>query len=154
MPDQLALFVFETPARGADLASQVVRENFMSLGTTNYTTNPAYPKNPRKGMLRVFDLNGAGTNIKLQQFLNGSWTSLVEHLELLLSLCRRREINCTGAVWTVNHGLGFKPVVQCYDALHQKIEPTTIQHVLIGGEWSRTVVTHAAPVTGYVILVG
>jgi len=156
MADTLPPFVPDQPETESNLASEVVRKNLNSLGTTNYTTNPSYPLTPRTGMTRLYDDAGAGTNIKLQWFHNGSWRTLVEHMELYITLARRREIPVAVAAvsWVINHNLGVKPLVQCFDSANNQLVPANVQHVQVAGQWMRVVVTHTAAIAGYVILVG
>lgn len=160
MSDIIPLFNFDKPAaqpKGeVPLTSAIVRNNFNALGTTNWTTDPNYPDNPRDGMQRILDEAGAGTNVKWQLYLNGTWQTLIQHLELILSISVRREFDFTAAaaVWTINHNLGVRPLVQVFDAADTMLAPASIQHVQVGGEWNRVVVTHGAAQTGYALLVG
>lgn len=160
MADIIPLLNLDQPAPQPEgqvpLASAVVRNNFNALATTNWTTNANYPANPRNGMMRVLDLNGAGTNIKLQLFRAGAWQTLIQHLELILGLAVRREFVFTAAaaVWTIDHNLGVRPLVQTFNAADLQITPASVLHVQVGGEWNRVVVTHGAPQTGYALLVG
>jgi hypothetical protein len=156
MPDDIIpLFEFDAPAKGEALLSQVVRRNFNALGTTNWTTDASYPAAPQKGMQRILDEAGAGTNIRWQRYDGTAWVDIMTHLETAFTLARRLEFDFTNeTVWTVNHGLGARPLVQVLDATHQAIEPTSIVHVQVGGEWNRVVVTHAGNETGIVVCVG
>ncbi len=156
MADTLAQFEFDRPGNKENLASLVVRLNFNSLGTTNFTTDANYPQNPQVGMLRIFDAAGAGTNILLQWYYGGSWVTLLEHLEIAGTFARRFEFLFAAAAnpWTITHNLGVRPIVQCFDAADSLIVPVDIQQVQVLGQWARVVVTHGGPQTGFAILVG
>jgi hypothetical protein len=160
MTDIIPLFNFDQPAaqpaEQVPLASAVVRNNFNSLATTNWTTDAAYPANPREGMQRILDEGGAGTNIKWQIYRGGSWQTVMQHLELGLTLTVRREFefSTATATWLMDHNLGVRPLVQVFDAADDMLVPTNIKHVQTAGEWNRVIVTHGAVQTGYAILIG
>ena len=160
MADVIPRFQFDQPSAQPEghvpLASAVVRNNFLSLATTNWTTDANYPVNPRNGMQRILDTGGTGTNIKWQIFRSGAWKTLVQHLELIFSLAVRTEFGfpVAAAVWTIDHNLGVRPLIQVLDELSNQLLPANIQHIQVGGVWSRTIVTHGAPQAGYAILIG
>jgi hypothetical protein len=149
-------FAFDTPEQDANLVSAVLRRNFNAVGTNNYTTDANYPENPRNGMFRILDESGAGTNIRLQWYYEGSWYTLINHMELLLPFAKRSEFPFIAQqIWVIDHGFGSKPIVQCFDsATNLDITPASIEHALVAGEWSRVIVTHNNPETGYAVLVG
>ena len=154
MADVLANFVFDQPAQDSGLSSSIIRQLFNTLGRCNWTTDANYPQNPREGMLRT--LASDPLNIRLQQYRSGAWRTLVSHLNLNPTIARRLEFNfAAAATWTIDHGLGDRPLVQCFDtATNNLVIPTSIQHVLVAGQWDRTIVTHGAPLAGYAILIG
>jgi len=156
MAGELAQFTFDRPPTGGGILSQLIRQNINALGTTCYTTSAAYPTAPRTGMMRILDLNGAGTAVTLQWYYGGIWNDLITHMEALLPLTKRMEaaFAVAAAVWTINHNMDVRPLVQCFDAAHTQIIPTSVVHVLVGGFWRRTVITHGAATAGYAILVG
>jgi len=159
MADQVPNFNFDQPAAAPQgevpLASQVVRENFNAIGTLNWTTDPAFPKNPRNGMPRI--LANDPSNLELQVHYDGAWRTVLEHFEVILAgakIAKHLEAAFTTAVWTIDHNFGTRPVVQCFDNTNSLVVPAIIQHVQVAGEWARTIVTHAGPVIGYAVLVG
>lgn len=150
------IFIYDVPLEGDPLDALLVRQNLNALGTTCWTTDAGYPTAPQDGMLRILDLAGAGTNIQLQYYYSGAWVVLINHLELLASVIRRIEFafGVAAATWTINHNLGVRPIVQCYDAADLLLTPVSIQHVLVGGFYNRVVVSYGAPQAGYAILNG
>lgn len=156
MANEIAQFTFDSPAHGSPIVSQVVRENINSLGTTCYTTDAAYPATPRTGMMRILDVGGLATNIQLQWYYGGIWNTIITHLEALLPLAKRMVVTfaVAAAVWTINHNMDVRPLIQCFDSTDLHIVPTSIQHVQVAGNWRRIVVTHGAAIAGYAILVG
>ena len=77
-------------------------------------------------------------------------------MEQSLSIPRRMEsaVAVAAAVWTINHNMGVRPLVQSYNTLDTLLAPVSIVHVLVAGVYNRVVITHGAPVAGYAILVG
>ena len=149
------IFTFDVPVEGDPLDALPLRMNLNALGTTCYTTDAGYPTAPQTGMLRIYDAAGAGTNVLLQYYWGGAWVTLINHLESLASVIRRLEFAfAAAATWTINHNLGVRPIVQCYDAADSILAPVNIQHVLVGGAWNRVVVSYGAPQAGYAILNG
>ena len=151
---QIPLFTWDAPARGSDLLSATVRNSLNAIGSLNYTTDANYPLTKRTGMPRIKadDL----TNIQLQWWTGAAWVTIVEHLENYFPLTKRQEVPFLVAAnpWTINHGFSQKPLIQCFDAGNNMVVPVNIQHVLVAGNWSRTIVTHGAALAGYAILIG
>ena len=156
MAEHLPLFTFDTPAEDDNLESQPIRQMLNALGDTFRTTNINYPLAPRAEMLRVLDEDDLHVNIRLQRYYGGVWVTLLAYLKQALPIPRRLEsaIIVAAGVWTINHNLGVRPLVQCFDAADTSLIPVSVVHVLVAGVYNRVVITLGAPSAGYAIFVG
>jgi hypothetical protein len=142
-------FEFGRPVPNSAQLAEEIQNNLDALGTTNATADPTKPKRPKNGMLRILASNP--DNIQLQYFW-GSWRTIFDHLGEGSGNTRRYEaiISAPIPVWTIEHGLGLYPLVQCINLSGQIIVPLDIQHTT----YNRVVITHSAAYSGRAILIG
>jgi len=138
-------FQFGLPVAGTSAQSDVVRQQLDALGKTNATASDDNPPNPKNGMLRVRYFSD--TRIELQLFW-GSWRTFWS--TNLAGLTRLEQAFSSSATWNYQHGLGVKPLVQCFDTNDELIVPGGIKHIDV----NEVQVTHTAPRAGYMIVVG
>jgi len=142
-------FQFDLPRQGTSGTSEEIRGNMNSLATTNLTDDSAFPTNPRDGMQRIF--TGDPSNIRLQVYYGGSWITLISNISLTTTPSSHKEESFTSsAVWTYDHNLGKRPLVQVLNSADQLIQPATIEHASV----DRVVVTHGSAISGSIIVVG
>ena len=167
MPDPGSMFSFAIPADNTPARSPEMRAQFEALARLNYTTDAAYPKNPRAGMPRV--LADDTSNIKLQVYYlstptdpsTGAWRTILQNLQLALPAPAKFISAKSGASWTIDHNLGTYPQVQVLnsDGWQMQVVPQgatpgvgeyKLQHVTV----NRFVVTHNSAIDGFVIFIG
>jgi len=149
-------WVWEKPANEGPRLSEEIRDNMGTLGRLNITDDEAYPNNPRDGMPRVSEANL--TNVKLQVWYRTAWLTLMQNIQAGIPVPSKQihEITVAAGVWTIDHNLGSAVIVQVYNATWNLLTPTNIQQVDTGVPplKNRVVVTHAAPITGNVVIIG
>jgi len=164
-PEPARLFKFATPAPGTPTLAEEVRDNFSALVQSNYTTDPAFPDTPQPGMRRINAEDP--TNVKDQVWLpdgGGSWRTVFQHVEANTPAPAKVIVQVTtpATVWTIDHNLGGLALCQTLDAsLKQHVVVSAapapgeciVQHV-ITPLVQRVVITHPAPTTGWVIIIG
>ncbi len=143
---------WDDPAFKTALLSKTVRENFGWLARTFITTDPNLPANPREGMPRV--LGDDENNVKLQYYIQGTWRTVLQHLELGVPAPQKQVIQITPAatVWTIDHNLGGPVLCMAFDTSWREIQAADIQQV--GVPINRVIVTHAAPEDGWLVIIG
>jgi hypothetical protein len=159
-PEASGLFIFDEPQAGAPQRSQEVRNNFEAVVRANFGTDPTKPAVARDGMSRVLK-DGITGVVRLQYYLNGGWRTFGQFLELGVPVGTKKIFQFTPAStpWTITHNLGSQPLVQVYDATYKQLQavpaaPGADQYILQHSGSNVTIVTHAAPASGYAIVLG
>ena len=157
-PEASGLFIFDEPQAGAPQRSQEVRNNFEAVARTNFGTDSTKPIAPREGMSRLLKV---GTTVYLQYFLNGGWRTFAQALELGVPVGTKKIFTFSTAInpLTLTHNLGSPPLVQIYDNTYKQRQvvpfaPGPDQYILQHSGPNVTIVTHAAPATGFAIVLG
>lgn len=124
-PEPGALFQYGIPAEGAPMDSKEIANNFLALAENNYTSDTslsgdsAFPKTKRKGQFRINASDPTNVRLQLALVLGGSlvWVTVLKYLQLGFSapLLRIVLVNPGVNVWTIDHDLGQKPLVQVFD---------------------------------------
>jgi len=153
MSDPASMFNFSIPVADAPVLADEVRNNFEALARAFYTTDTNYPETKRKGMPRIFDNGGTGTDVLLQWWDGSAWVTILRGIQKSIATPTRVDMSFASALtWTLNHYMGVYPLVQVYDAAGNLINATnyTLQHV----NNDRVVITFSAPTAGSAILIG
>ena len=142
-------FIFDLPIPDTLVIAEEMRRNLNALGVTNITPDPALPRNPREGMLRI--LTEYPSNVRLQFFFSSSWVTILTNIQAGISVVQRLEFNFVNLQqWIIDHNLGQYPIVQVFRNDGQIITPSTMQHASV----NRVIVEHGAPKTGTAIIIG
>jgi len=115
------VFQFGVPGEQTNVRSLEVRENFRALAQTLYTTDPAFPANPRQGMFRVLDDPTALGNVKLQAWIGTAWQTILQNIQVGVPAPAKIIVASfqtpPGAnPWIIDHNLGSKPFIQVYSS--------------------------------------
>jgi len=143
------MFEFDLPVPNSSVLAQEVRSNFNSLGTLNITANPDAPTNPRNGMPRLY--MESTTSALFQIYFEGAWVTLAVLGSGTVAQARRKSQSFSSqSQWIFDHNLGLRPLVQVVLATGEVVLPEKIEHASV----DRVIVTHAAPESGEIIVVG
>jgi|CXWL01.1.fsa_nt_gi hypothetical protein len=164
------LFLFDRPAQGTPVLSSEIRDNLQAVARTNLSSDPAFPANPRTGMLRF--LTEDPLNYKLQAWLEQSgggaaWRDLLQYVNLGIAAPAKLVFDITVPPlvnsWTIDHNLGSYPLVQPFNSagyqfgvLGQGFVPAANQCLIQQVTLNRVVITFAPATfpTGFVVIVG
>jgi|GEM_PF-1860504 len=144
-------YTFDIPATKAALLSALVRQNFNALGSLNLTTDAAYPPNPRQGLPRILATDI--TNVKLQLYLNGAWTDIIQHLESTDPVPHKVIVAVAApgaAAWTIDHNIGSRVIAQAYDGAWNLLSPTAVQQPTV----NRVTFNFAGAQWGFAVCIG
>lgn len=163
MPDlqPAQLFLFDRPVQGGPPLSEEMRNNFEALARTMLTDSDAYPSAPRKGMVRIFEDAGPPAVTKYQWYDGGTWRTMLQKIEGGVAAPAKLLIDITTplAVWTIDHNLGSRPVVQVFDSPWNQLQPVfgapgAGQYSLLHVNENRVVITHPGAQDGHAIILG
>ena len=157
-PEPGALFNFAVPATGVPQRSVDVRSNFEALARTLLTSDAAVPATARRGMVRILDQVGA---VRLQWYTGSAWVDLILNIDQgnVIPVRTQLQVAAAATVWTVDHNLGRRPLVQVFNGSFRQLAPIASapaagQYILDHVNENRFTVTHPAPVAGFAIFIG
>jgi len=141
-------FKFGIPVDHKAVKAKDIRNLLEALATTNATSQADQPEDPRDGMLRIYAPEGA--QVALQLYWS-TWRTLIGNISSGAATQRKEKSFTSLVIWLFDHNLGVEPLVQCVElATGEVIYPGKIEHA----NENRVVVTHTAPVSGKIIVVG
>ncbi len=144
------LFLFARPAVGTPVKSDEVRNNFDALAQLNRTSKPEFPTIKKDGMPRFLteDLN----NVRLQIWFDNAWRTIVQNIQLGIPAPAKLEATFNpapvGPTWTIDHGLGSRPLVQVFDLAGNQLElakDLPVTFLPLGGVPPPVLTTDAGP---------
>lgn len=117
------LFTHGIPIAGAFIDAVEIEHNLRALIQTNYTTDPNYPAGAKQGQLRINGTNPL--NITLDVFLDGVWQVLTGLGGGGGGASVVMVPFASSMVWTLDHNLGHKPLVQVIDSSFRLLAPVS-----------------------------
>ena len=116
-------FQWDKPTEKAFVDAALIREMFTALARNNYTTDPAYPANPRAGMLRVNETDPTNVKLELWQGSPGVWRTVLQSLQggVAAPVKQTIQVAVAATTWTIDHDLGNYAVALVFDTAFRQL---------------------------------